>query len=122
MRKLFTDWRCTFPGWINLLTIGSCAPGYRACDELFSEGPHELKLLLINSIRSVGAPLFKPEYLVQLSSHLTLQQDLYASPGLANAEARWTLGLRAAASARIGTRDLPPAVADRVLQLFSGPR
>lgn len=27
--------------------------GYRACDDIFSEQPHQLKLLLINTIRSV---------------------------------------------------------------------
>ncbi|KAI5479559.1 hypothetical protein MNV49_003296 [Pseudohyphozyma bogoriensis] len=71
--------------------------GYRACDELFTEQPHALKLLLTNTIRA----------------------DLHVSPYAPHAEARWLMGLRAATSPRLATSDLVPAISDRVLELFS---
>ncbi|ORY54281.1 hypothetical protein BCR35DRAFT_310415 [Leucosporidium creatinivorum] len=66
--------------------------GYRACDEIFTTAPHSLKLLLINTIRS----------------------DLYA----ASSPARWILGLRAAASPRLATTELVPAVAERAWEIL----
>ncbi|KAM0792553.1 hypothetical protein ACM66B_005218 [Microbotryomycetes sp. NB124-2] len=76
--------------------LSARATGYRICDEVFSEQPHVLKLLLINTIRA----------------------DLECESGSRNHLVRWTLGLRAAASPRLATADLCPAVSDRILHLF----
>ncbi|KAK4053143.1 hypothetical protein OIV83_001878 [Microbotryomycetes sp. JL201] len=76
--------------------LSSRATGYRVCDEVFTCHPHILKLLLVNTIRA----------------------DLEAETGSPRHMARWILGLRAAASPRLATSDLAPAVADRILYLF----
>ncbi|SCV68939.1 BQ2448_1959 [Microbotryum intermedium] len=87
--------------------------GYRVCHELFPDwkkrgaesdeydDPHQhgpLKLLLINTIRA----------------------DVYTPLSFPRAEARWILGLRAAASSTIAGPELVPAIAGRVLDLLAG--
>ncbi|GAA5954822.1 hypothetical protein JCM21900_005913 [Sporobolomyces salmonicolor] len=70
--------------------------GYRACMELFTPSRHQLKLLLINTIRS----------------------DLHVPPFSSKAELRWALALRAIASPTLATAELIPAVRERVLELL----
>ncbi|SGZ22794.1 BQ5605_C022g09543 [Microbotryum silenes-dioicae] len=88
--------------------------GYRVCDGLFppvrsegndgtphdddQEAQHPLKLLLVNTIRA----------------------DLFTPLSYPRAEARWVLGLRAAASDRIAGPELVPAIAGRVVELLGG--
>ncbi|GAA5996429.1 uncharacterized protein JCM10292_007602 [Rhodotorula paludigena] len=70
--------------------------GYRACAELFSPGPHPLKLLLINTIRN----------------------DLDLPAEAHKAEARWALALRAVAHPALVTAELVPAVRQGVLAML----
>ncbi|GAA5927164.1 hypothetical protein JCM10213_005596 [Rhodosporidiobolus nylandii] len=70
--------------------------GYRACEDLFPAGPHPLKLLLINTVRS----------------------DLHASSYDNAAPAKHALALRAIASPTLATSELVPAVREQVLEIL----
>ncbi|KAK4704902.1 hypothetical protein P7C70_g1311, partial [Phenoliferia sp. Uapishka_3] len=74
--------------------------GYTACDQLFTEAPHSLKLLIINTIRS----------------------DLYVPAHHPQAQLRWSMALRAASSPRLITPELIPVISDRLQELFSDHR
>lgn len=103
----------------------STLAGYRACDEIFTTVPHPLKLLLINTIRSVSPRSLRvcipPSPRVRQAEPPDRSQDLHVPPYHPQAPARWILALRAAASPRLASAELVPAVAERALELLQDP-